>query len=257
MGEGLLMARVVTVANQKGGAAKTTTAQALATGAAEIGRKVLAIDLDPQANLTFFMGGDEGAAGAYQLLRGDCRAIDAIQPTAQGCDLIGASYELAVIDGELEGDARRRARRLRDTLRPVIGRYDVVVIDTPPSLGIGLICALVASSEVVIPMTTDISALKGLRLLVDTIEGARGYNKGLQVGGVLFTRWSGRTVQARDLRDVITETCEGMGVPVYETAIREAIAAREAQTYRASLFEHAPKSTTAQDYRALIEEMGL
>ena len=135
------MARVVTVANQKGGAAKTTTAQALATGAASIGRKVLAIDLDPQANLTFFMGGDEGAPGAYQLLRGDCRAIDAIQPTAQGCDLIGASYELAVIDGELEGDARRRARRLRDTLRPVLSRYDVVVIDTPPSLGIGLICA--------------------------------------------------------------------------------------------------------------------
>ena len=250
------MARVVTVANQKGGAGKTTTALALATGAASIGRKVLAIDLDPQANLTFFMGGDEGAPGAYQLLRGDCRAIDAIQ-RAGGVDLIGASYQLAVIDNELQGDARRRARRLRDTVRPILGRYDVVVIDTPPSLGIGLICALVASNEVVIPMTTDISALKGLRLLVDTIEGARGYNKGLQVGGVLFTRWSGRTVQARDLRDVITETCEGIGVHVYATAIREAIAAREAQTYRVSIFEHAPKSTTAQDYMALIEEMGL
>lgn len=256
MGKGLLMA-VITVANQKGGVAKTTTAQALATGAASIGRKVLAIDLDPQANLTFVMGGDEGAPGTYQLLRGDCRAVDAIQPTAQGCDLMAGCYDLAVIGDELEGDARRRARRLRDTLRPVLDRYDVVVIDTAPTLGIGLISALVASDTVVIPLTTDLTMLKGLRLLVDTIEGARGYNKGLEVGGVLFTRWGGRTIQARDLRDVITETCEGIGVPVYQTAIREAIAAREAQTYRVSIFEHAPKSTTARDYMALIEEMGL
>ena len=250
------MARVVTVANQKGGAGKTTTALALATGAAHIGRNVLAIDLDPQANLTFLIGGDEAHAGAYQLMRGDCRAVDAVQ-RAGGVDLIGASYDLAVIGDEVGGDARRRARRLRDAIRPIAGRYDVVVIDTAPTLGIGLICALVASSEVVIPITTDISMLKGLRLLKDTIDGARDYNRGLQVGGVLFTRWSGRTIQARDLRDVIADTCEGMGVPVYQTAIREAIAAREAQTYRISIFDHAPKSTTAQDYMALIEEMGL
>lgn len=252
-----MAARIVTIANQKGGAAKTTTAQALATGAASMGREVLAIDLDPQANLTFVMGGDEELPGAYQLLSGSCRAVDAVQPTAQGCDLIGASYDLAVIADELQGDARRRARRLRDALRPVAGKYDLIVIDTPPTLGIGLITALVASDTVVIPLTTDLTMLKGLQLLKDTVDGARDYNRGLQVGGVVITRWSGRTNQARDLRDVITDTCGGMGIPVYGTAIREAIAAREAQTYRESIFSHAPNSTTARDYMALIEEMGL
>ena len=249
-------ARVIAVANQKGGAGKTTTAAALATGAGHMGRKALAVDVDPQANLTFVMGGDEALPGAYELMRGDCRAVDAIQPTGQDCDLMAGCYDLAVIGDELGGDGRKRARRLRDALQPLRRLYDVIVIDTPPTLGMGLITALVASDTVVIPLTTDLTMIKGLYLLRDTIEGAREYNRGLQAGA-LITRWSGRTNQARDLRDVIADRCDEAGIPVYKTAIREAIAAREAQTYRASIFDHAPKSTTAQDYKALIEEMGL
>lgn len=250
---------IITTANQKGGAGKTTTAIALATGAAALGRKVLLVDTDPQANATFLVGGDQNRPGTYELMMGTVKAADAVQK-AGNIDLIGASYELSVIDNDLEekeADPKKRVRRLKDALRPIVGNYDVVVFDTAPTLGIGLTASLVASNKVVIPVTSDITMLQGLNLLKDTIEGAKTFNKGLEVGGIVFTRWSGRTIQARDLQAVITETCESMGMPVYKTTIREAIAAREAQTYRKSIFDHAPNSTTATDYMALIEEMNL
>ena len=243
---------VLTVANQKGGVAKTTTAAAIASGARAAGLRVLAVDLDPQANLTFTMGGDLDAEGVGELLRGECKASEAIQATEQG-DLMAAGYELSgyVLD-EKQG-----FRRLRNALNPIRKKYDLVVIDTPPALGVLLANALVASDEVLIPTTADITALQGLTRLTGFIQSAQRENKGLKYAGVVFTRWSGRTIQDREMREVVEGGCEKLGVPVCRTAIREAVAAREAQSYRESIHEYAPKSKPAQDYRALLDELGI
>ena len=243
---------ILTVANQKGGVAKTTTAAALATGATAAGLRVLAIDLDPQANLTFTMGGNLGATGARELLQGECKAVEAIQATEQG-DLMATGDNLAayVLDG------RQGVQRLKNALKPIRKSYDLIVIDTPPALGVLLSNALVASDRVLIPATADITALQGLSRLTGYIEAARKENRGLKYAGVVFTRWSGRTIQDRDLREVIEGGCEKLGVPVCKTAIREAVAAREAQSYRQSIHDYAPKSKPAKDYRALLEELGI
>ena len=243
---------IITIANQKGGVAKTTTAAALATGATKAGLRVLAIDLDPQANLTFTMGGDLGAIGARELLEGRCRAKDAIQRTEQG-DLMATGDNLATYSL----DEKQGVQRLRHAITQTSKSYDLIVIDTPPALGVLLSNALVASDRVLIPTTADITALQGLSRLKGFIEGAREKNKRLQYAGVVFTRWSGRTIQDRDLREVIEAGCEKLGLPVCETAIREAVAAREAQSFRESIHTYAPKSKPAQDYRALLDELGI
>lgn len=243
---------ILAVANQKGGVAKTTTAAALATGAAMAGLRALAVDLDPQANLTFTMGGDMAAKGARELLQGECKATEAIQATEQG-DLISTGENL---DG-YSLDGKQGTHRLRNALKPIKNDYDLIAIDTPPALGVLLANALVASDKVLIPTTADITALQGLSRLTGYIDSARRENKGLQYAGVVFVRWSGRTIQDRDLREVIEGGCEKLGVPVLETAIRGAVAAREAQSYRESIHSYAPKSKPAQDYRALLDELGI
>lgn len=243
---------ILTVANQKGGVAKTTTAAALATGATAAGLHVLAIDLDPQANLTLIMGGDLGAMGACELLRGECKATEAIQTTEQG-DLIatGDGLDVYTLDG------KQGAQRLKNALQPIRKSYDLIVIDTPPALGVLLLNALAASDRVLIPTTADLTALQGLTRLTGYINRVRQDNKRLQYAGVVFTHWSGRTIQDRDMRGVIEDGCEKLGVPVLSTSVHDAVAAREAQVYRQSIHEYAPNSKPAKDYRALLDELGI
>lgn len=245
---------IIAVCNQKGGQAKSTTAQAIATGATKIGRKSLAIDLDPQGNLSFSMGGNGADAGTYELITGKLKPGQIIQHTQQG-DIIPASISLATADSKLTGD--NRATALRDALRPIKSKYDVITIDCPPTLNILLINALMAADIVIIPITADMYALQGLYLLKDSIQDAQKVNAGLKIGGVLFTKHNTRTVLARELTEVITEKCGELHIPIYKTTIREGVAIREAQTQRASIFDYAPKSKPAADYMQLIKEIGL
>ena len=245
---------IIAIANQKGGQGKSTTAQAIATGAKKKGRSTLAIDLDPQANLTFSMGGNSADVGAYELLTGQLKPSEIIQTTPQG-KLIAANIKLATADTTFTGDARINA--LAAAIQPIKKKYDVIVIDCPPTLNTLLINALTAADKVIIPLTADMYALQGLYLLAQTIRDAQKFNKGLEIGGVLFTRHSTRTILARDLTDVISDKCAELQIPVYRTTISEGIAIREAQTQRQSIFDYAPKSKPAQDYMQLIEEIGL
>ena len=247
---------IIAVSNQKGGQGKTTTAQAIATGATMKGRRVLAVDLDPQSNLTFSMDGSAGTLGTYELLTGEATAEQAIQTTPQG-DLIAASNELAQVDNKIKGDKQGRFFALEKALNPIKDRYDLIVIDCPPALNILLINALAAADRVIIPLTSDMYSLQGLYQLVQTINAVQQRNPALQIGGALFIKHNRRTILSRDLSDVIADNCRDMGIPVYNTTIREAVAVREAQTYRQSIFEYAPKSKPAKDYLQLIEEIGI
>ncbi len=250
---------IIAVCNQKGGVGKTATAQAIATGAAKIGRRSLAIDLDPQCNLTFSMGGNSADAGIYELMTGAAAPAQIIQKTAQG-DILTASSSLALMENfftEKKYTEKQRKNALAAALRPIKKKYDVITIDCPPALNVLLVNALMAADTVIIPMTADIYALQGLYQLKSSIEAAQKSNTGLVIGGAVFVKHSTRTVLARDLTDVITDKCRALDIPVYKTTIREGVAIREAQTQRESIFDYAPRSNAAKDYMQLIAEIGL
>lgn len=245
---------IIAVCSQKGGVGKTTTAQAIATGARAKGKKSLAIDLDAQCNLTYSMGGNSGDVGVYELLTGKATPAQTIQKTTQG-DIITASAALSIADTTFTGKERTTA--LKDAIKPIKGKYDVITIDCPPSLNTLLINALTAADVAIIPVTADIYPLQSLYQLYQTLKAAQNINKGLKIGGVLFTAHDTRTVLARDLTDVIINTCAEWNIPIYDTKIRKSVAVREAQVKRQSLFDYAPKSKPAIDYMQLINEMGI
>ena len=242
---------IIAIANQKGGVGKTATAQAIATGAAQIGRRSLAIDADPQSNLSYSMGGNSADMGLYELMTGAATPGQIIQHTAQG-DLITASSNLA-----LPFTGKDPGKLLAKALRPIKSKYDVITIDCPPALNIILANALIAADVEIIPLTADIYALQGLYQLKQSIQDAQKVNPGLKIGGVLFVRHSTRTILARDLTDVITDKCRELDITTYKTTISEGVAIREAQTQRESIFTYAPKSKPAKDYMQLIKEIGL
>ena len=248
--------RIISIANQKGGTAKTSTAHALVTGAAYKGKRSLAIDFDPQGNLSFIMGADANRAGAYELMKQQAKAAQIVQYTSQG-DIIPASLNLAAADTEFSGKPGRDFF-LQAALEPLQDDYDVVVIDTPPTLGTLLVNALTASDEVIIPMNADILSLQGLYQLAETINQVKSFcNKGLKVTGILLTRYSGRTVLARDIKETIEAKCAELGIPLLNTVIRDGVAVREAQTTQESLFAYAPNSNPAKDYLQLFDEINL
>lgn len=236
--------QIITAAIIKGGTGKSTTTAALAQAAAEAGKKILAIDLDPQANLSFFTGADQNKGGSYQLLRGqDPKSL--IQHTAQGIDVISASPDLAT-----EKTAPGSAKRLQRAIDPIKKDYSMIIIDTPPQMGELTFNALQASTGLIIPLETDNSSLQGLYQITDIAHQMQRSNPALTILGVILTRYDSRPKLNRYLKDVIEARGQEIGAPLL-MGIRPGIAIREAQAMQKSLFEYAPKSKPAQDYREL------
>lgn len=240
--------QIITVANQKGGTAKSTTAAALAQAAAHRGRRTLAIDLDPQGNLSFFLAADVTRAGAFEVLEGQ-PAAEAIQPAAGGADVIPASWNLQTISS-----SRGSARRLRAALEPIRAGYDLIIIDTPPTAGELQYNALMAATDLLIPLQADIVGLQGLYQMTDTARQIQQSNPALNLAGYILTRCGGRSTLARQMADNIEARAQEMGLP-FLMAIREAVAIREAQTLQRSLYEYAPRSKPAADYLALLDRL--
>ena len=247
------MAEIIAIANQKGGVGKSTTAHALGQGLLFNGYKVLFVDLDSQANLSYTMRADVEGLTAYDLLHGTATAAEAIQHTEAG-DIIAASSKLAGSDRGINGEGADLI--LKKALEPIASSYEFIIIDTPPALGILTINAFTAANRVIIPAQADIYSLQGIGQLYSTITAVQQHtNPALSIAGILITRYNGRAILSRDLSELLTDTAEKLQTKVYKTRIREAIAIKEAQARRTDIFSYAAKTNPAKDYNAFINEL--
>jgi chromosome partitioning protein len=243
------MGRVLAVANQKGGVAKTTTVAALAAAWAARGRKVLAVDLDPQAALTYSLGfePDDVEPTIHDVLAGRTPLLDTVLTADEGFDLVPANIDLAGAEAYLLGRTAREYA-LKEALEEALGRYEVLVLDCPPSLGVLTINALSAADQVLIPMQCEALSHRGVAQLLATIEDVRRLtNRNLRVVGLLPTMYDGRT---RHAHQVLEAVAGEFGVPVLDP-IPKSIRFAEAPSVGASILGSSPSHKGAEAYRAL------
>ena len=246
--------KIITIANQKGGVGKTTTATALASILNENGYNTLLIDCDTQCNSTDTYGArSEGVATIYDILLEDELSVeDAVQHTENG-DILAGDYLLRTADEKLK-DNVSGLYRLADALDSVEG-YDYVILDTAPILNSVLFNCLICSDEVIIPVLTDRYSINGLSLLNDTIRAVKKrQNPKLNVAGLLLTMYNGQTRLSKETKAALEEIALAMNTRVFKTAIRRSTKCQEAQAQKKMLIKYAPKSTTAEDYRAFVKE---
>ena len=252
------MSRVYAIANQKGGVGKTTTAINLATYLAAAGRKVLLVDMDPQANTSSGIGVLKKIREhtMYDLLiqeNDDVTIFDVIVPTHRR-ELVVAptTVDLAAAEVELVGGLARE-QRLRQTLEPIRHRCDYIIIDCPPSLGLLTINALVAADGVLIPIQCEYLALEGLSQLMNTITLVKNkLNPSLYVAGVMLTMYDPRT---RLAGDIVREVRNHFPQEAFQTIINRSVRLSEAPSFGQSILDYDPTSPGGLAYRALAEEV--
>jgi chromosome partitioning protein len=248
--------KVVAVANQKGGVAKTTTVQSLGVALAELGQRVLAVDLDPQACLTFSLGFDPDGlpASLHDVLvrRAKVAEVRCEVPGVNGLSLLPATIDLAGAEVHLLSRTGRE-HVLARALQPVLHDYDVVLIDCPPSLGVLTINGLTAAEVVVVPLQCEALSNRGVGQLLETIEDVRQFaNEKLRVLGVVATMYDGRTTHSRK---VLAEVEERLGLPVFEPPVPKSVRFAEAPELGRSILQHAPSSPGAAAYRAIAVQV--
>jgi chromosome partitioning protein len=250
--KGATVGRVIALANQKGGVAKTTSTLNLAVAFAETGKKVLAVDLDPQGNLTMSQGlnPDTIERSMYDVL---VHKLPIEQIVSHGeIDLAVASIDLAGAELALSAMIGRE-RALEKALQPVLPGYDFVVIDTPPSLGLLTINALVASSGVIVPVQCEYLSLRGLVQLENTLSMIReNLNPNVGIEGILPTMYDSRTLHSREALEILEEN---FGDLVFKTRIRKTIRYAEAPVKGTSVLKYEPTGSAAQAYRDLAKEV--
>lgn len=249
------MGRVIAVANQKGGVGKTTTVINLAAYLADAGKRVLAIDADPQGNTTTGLGIDKNTveASIYEILLGEAPIMKGLVPTdVVGLHIIPATMDLAGAEVELSGMPDRETL-LRARIGPVRDRYDFVFIDCPPSLGLLTLNALTSADGVMIPIQCEFFALEGLTQLLATIELVKQrLNPGLYLEGVLLTMFDARTNLAAQVAD---EVRNHFRQKVYRSVIPRTVRLSEAPSHGVPIMRYDPRSRGAEGYRMLAEEV--
>lgn len=261
------MAMKIGILNQKGGVGKTTTSVNLSAALADLGKKVLVIDIDAQSNSTTHLGlgseGEEAEQGEesssslpqftiYDVLKGSKELSEVAFQRSENLSVVPSSLLLSAADLEFGGVVGRELM-LKKAIERVDEQYDTIVIDCPPALGLLTLNALAAVDKVIIPVQSEYLALHGVRQLLDTVDQVRGvYNQELAVGGVLICLHDSRKRLARAVSDTIRSY---FGELVFETVIRSNVSLAEAPSTGQTIFEYAPKSAGAEDYSALAREI--
>ena len=246
--------RCIAIANQKGGAAKTTTTVNLAAALAERGKKVLLVDLDPQGNASDWVGCPTTETdGVFGLLTGSADLESLAQATAfTGVEAVPATKALSGIERALAREMGAEMS-LRRKITAAPGRWDYIVIDTPPTLGILTLNALTAAREVIIPVAAHVLSLAGVAQLMETMGVVRErLNPDLALAGIVACRVDSRT---RHCMEVVASLRETFGTQVYATEIRENIRLAEAPSFKRSILDYNSTSSGAVDYRALAGEV--
>ncbi len=249
------MNKIITFANQKGGVGKTTTAHIVALGFAKRGYKILACDLDPQANLSSVLGidVDGDVVSIFELFEGQCEPEDAIITTESGIDLMVGSLMLSGADRRYS--ATGDEYKLKEALDKIKENYDYIIVDTPPALGIMSLNALACTDYLVVVMTPDYFSGKGLKQLEGTVETARKYlgNKDLKINGLLLARCD-RTNLSSIINEDMEEVAKSINSKIYKSKIRQGVAIRESQYLESSLYDM-KDTAVLNDYEAFIKEL--
>lgn len=245
-------ARVICVSNHKGGVGKTTSACNIGAGLAEKGKRVLLIDMDPQANLSLCFGMQETERNIYALLMGQCTAKDVITNIYENLDIIPATLDLAGAEVELSSE-HGREMILKEEIYPLLRNYEFIILDCGPSLGLLTTNALTAADEVLVPVQAQYFSLQGISKLTGIIEKIkRRLNPNLYIGGVLITQFDKRKVINRDVAEALEKHFKDT---LYQTKIRNNISLVEAPANSQDIFRYNPKSNGAQDYEMVCEEL--
>jgi chromosome partitioning protein len=248
-------ARIIAMCNQKGGVGKTTTAINLASALAGYGRTVLLVDFDPQGALSAGLGVvAHDIKTIYDLMvEKDLKVQDVILPTGiKNLDVIPANIDLSAAEVQLVNEVARE-QILARVLRPVTDNYDVVIIDCQPSLGLLTVNALTAAHGVLIPLNCEFFALRGVALLIETIEKVRDrLNPAIKLDGILATMYDPRTLHARE---VVERLYEAFGDQVFDTIVHRTVKFPDATIAAVPITEFAPTSDAAEYYRTVAREL--
>ena len=249
------MGRTIVIANQKGGVGKTTTAINLSASLAESGKKVLLIDMDPQGNSTSGLGieKDEKEYTIYELLLGECSIEDCLSESiCKDLIVVPSNINLAAVEIELIGTDGKEFI-LRDSVSSIKDKYDFILIDCPPSLNVLTINAMCTADTVLVPIQCEYYALEGLSQLMHTIELVKErLNPDLEIEGVVFTMYDART----NLSLEVVENVKGnLNQNIYKTIIPRNVRLAEAPSYGMPITKYDTKSTGAESYRMLAEEV--
>ncbi len=245
--------KTIAISNQKGGSGKTTTAVNLSTALAELGQRVLLLDLDPQASASAWLGVTTDGRGLVDVFTGNVRLAALVRNThVPGLELVASSRWLTGIDKALANEVGAEML-LRSALARLPQRWDYLVVDCPPSLGLLSVAAFAAADSLLVPVETRVLALAGLASLLNTTDRVRDrLNPQLAVEGILACRFDARTNLSRE---VVSRLRGRFGDVVFNVQIRENVRLAEAPSFQQPITTYAPRSTGAEDYRLLAREL--